>query len=129
MTRFATIQDLAAQNPAIDLTDDRAQLTLAQAMTLAVQGVTFAAGDRVTVRDTAATLEGLDAASIAALFRLGVDGIAASDRVLALNLTQSAALKAAGLKAGSILGDSTATTGDAGALVELAQEVEEQCAA
>jgi len=95
MSTFAEIQSkiqpgLASQE--INLGDNRANLTIAQAELLVSQGVVFASNDVISVKDVADTIEGLSAARIAALKSLGVSQILATDGVLSLSLAQVSAL-------------------------------------
>ena len=95
MSTFAEIQSKIQQglpSQEINLGDNRASLTIAQAELLVSQGVVFASNDMISVKDVADTIEGLSAARIAALKSLGVSQILATDGVLTLSLEQVNAL-------------------------------------
>ncbi len=95
MSTFAEIQSKIQQglpSQEINLGDNRASLTIAQAELLVSQGVVFASNDMISVKDVADTIEGLSAARIAALKSLGVSQILATDGVLSLSLEQVNAL-------------------------------------
>ena len=74
MSTYAEILDLIASSSSrtIDLQDNRATLTLAQAQSLVAQGIVFASGDTIRVLDDAATIETLTPADIVDLKNLGV---------------------------------------------------------
>jgi Ca2+-binding RTX toxin-like protein len=96
MTTYAEILALVASSgTVVDLSDNKTALTVAQAQALVALGVTFSATDAVTVEDEAATVEALTASDIASLDAMGVGSVIGTDRALALDLDQTAALAAA----------------------------------
>jgi hypothetical protein len=108
MTTYSEIQTLLSSGTSVDLPDDAAKITLAQALTLAGSGVTFGDDDVITVSDTAENLEGLDAAAVDALSALGVSVVKAGDAALSLSLAQVNLLAAADIKAGYSSGEYSA---------------------
>ncbi|MGO4841547.1 hypothetical protein AB4144_55740, partial [Rhizobiaceae sp. 2RAB30] len=59
----------------MDLGDNKATLTVAEAQQLIDAGVRFAGGDVVTILDTAANLEALGASRIQAIAGMGADSL------------------------------------------------------
>lgn len=103
MSTFAEIQSkiqpgLPSQE--INLGDNRANLTIAQAELLISQGVVFANNDVITIKDMADTIEGLSGSRIAALKSLGVSQILATESGLSLDLNQINALATNGITTG-----------------------------
>ncbi|AOF92477.1 hypothetical protein [Sinorhizobium sp. RAC02] len=103
MSTFAEIQskiqpDLPSQE--VNLGDNRASLTVAQAKLLVSQGVVFASNDVISIKDLTDTIEGLSASRIAALKSLGVSQILATDGNLSLGLDQINALATNGITTG-----------------------------
>jgi Ca2+-binding RTX toxin-like protein len=82
---------------------DPVVLNAAQAAALAGNGVTFAAGDDVTVRDTGANIATLSAAQIAALIAQGVDLIDVSGNAVTLTVAQAIALGQAPTQSGDAI--------------------------
>lgn len=76
----------------INLADNRAQLSLAEAELLIAQGVTFASNDVIAIKDLAASIEGLTEVRITALGSLGVSQVLATDGALSLSVAQADAL-------------------------------------
>ncbi|MDO6965660.1 Ig-like domain-containing protein [Rhizobium alvei] len=112
MTTYAEIQALlsSTSSTTIDLSDDYAYLTVAEAQALAAEGVSFAADDAVSILDTADTVEALSASEIEALSILGASEMLASDRGLTLSLAQINALADAGMVASTRYATLSATT-------------------
>lgn len=103
MSTFAEIQSkiqpgLPSQE--VNLGDNRASLTVAQAELLVSQGVVFASNDVISIKDVTDTIEGLSASRIAALKSLGVSQILATDGNLSLGLDQTNALATNGITTG-----------------------------
>ncbi|WP_154664785.1 Ig-like domain-containing protein [Allorhizobium undicola] len=90
MTSYADIlnQISTTGSSSVNLADDKASLTLAQALSLASQGVVFASGDTIEIQDAAATLQTLTGDQVSTLKTLGVDAVLANDTVLALSVAQ-----------------------------------------
>jgi len=86
MTSYSNILTLIPSSgpKTIDLVDNKASLTVSQALDLASRGVSFAGNDIIKVADSAATVEGLTATQIASLKTLGVDSVLANDAVIDL---------------------------------------------
>jgi hypothetical protein len=102
MTSYAAILSLVGSSGAsVDLSDNEASLTTAQAQALIDLGVTFAATDKVIVKDAAASIEALSAGPIASLATMGVSGVLANDRALALSVGQVNAFATANITASS----------------------------
>lgn len=116
MSTFADIQskiNSSLPSQEIDLGDNRASLTLAQAELLISQGVVFAGNDVISIKDLAGSIQGLSAASIAGLKSLGVSEILATDGGLSLGLDQINALAANDITTGTQHETmSAATSGD-----------------
>ncbi|MBD9375397.1 hypothetical protein IB238_22520 [Rhizobium sp. ARZ01] len=116
MSTFAEIQSkiqpgLPSQE--INLGDNRASLTLAQAELLVSQGVVFAGNDVISIKDLAGSIEELSTARIAALKSLGASHVMATGGVLSLSLDQINALAASDITVGSQYETmSAATSGD-----------------
>lgn len=83
----------------IDLDDNKAKLTLAEAQALIALGVSFASDDAIEVSDVAEAIEALASSDIADLKGLGVDIVVATDRALDLDLAQIRAIGSNGLAA------------------------------
>lgn len=103
MSTFADIQSKI--NPSlpsqeIDLGDNQASLTLAQAELLVSQGVVFAGNDVISIKDAAGNIEDLSTARIDALKSLGVSQILATDGNLSLGIDQINALATNGITTG-----------------------------
>ncbi|MDH6269927.1 hypothetical protein M2360_005365, partial [Rhizobium sp. SG_E_25_P2] len=102
MTTYSEILSLVASSgAAVDLSDNEASLTIAQAQALIAVGVVFAADDEITISDEADTIEALSATEIANLGTLGVSEVLANDRALALSISQINAFAAADIAASS----------------------------
>jgi hypothetical protein len=112
MTTYAAILNLISSSgsTSLDLTDDGASLSLAQAQTLSALGVTFAADDTIAIADAADTIEALTASEIATLKTLGVSEVLANDRALALDIAQVNAFAAADIAASSEYETMSSTT-------------------
>lgn len=112
MTSYSNILTLIPSTgpKAIDLVDNKATLTVTQALDLASQGVSFAGNDVIKVADSAATVEGLTATQIASLKTLGVDSVLANDAVLDLDLAQVRAFAAQDITASTEYPTQSATT-------------------
>ncbi|WP_421590347.1 M10 family metallopeptidase C-terminal domain-containing protein [Shinella sp. M27] len=100
MSTFAEIQSkiqsgLPSQE--IDLGDNKALLTVAEAAQLVAAGVHFAAGDAITILDAAENIEAVDANGIASLATMGAASLVATDRGLELDLSQINAIANGGL--------------------------------
>ncbi|RDI59915.1 calcium-binding protein [Microvirga subterranea] len=89
----------------VDMFDavDPVVLNAAQAAALAGNGVTFAAGDNVTVRDAGANIAALSATQISALIAQGVDLIDASGNAVILSIAQASALGQAPTQSGDAI--------------------------
>ncbi|RFZ86160.1 hypothetical protein D0Y60_18390 [Shinella sp. WSJ-2] len=104
MTTFAEIEaniQPGLPSQIINLGDNRASLTIAQAELLVSQGVVFAGDDLISIKDLAGSIESLSAARIAALKSLGVSQILATDGGLSLGLDQINALAASDISTGT----------------------------
>lgn len=101
MSTYADIQNLVqpSGSQVVDLTDNVALLTVAQAQELISAGVRFAGGDVISILDTAENLEGLSGSGIDALADMGASSLVAIDRALQLDLAQITAIADGGLKA------------------------------
>lgn len=108
MTTYSEIQTLLGSGNSVDLPDNAAKLTLAQALTLAGNGVTFGEDDVITVSDTAENLKQLNETAVDALSALGVSVVKAGDAALSLSLAQVNLLAAADIKAGYSSGEYSA---------------------
>ncbi|MCV3765685.1 hypothetical protein, partial [Rhizobium sp. TRM95796] len=105
MTTYSEILTLLGSGTSVDLPDDEASITLEQAISLADAGVSFGAGDVLTVADTAANLQQIDDDGVAKIATLGVSLIKATDSALTLSLSQVNALAAADIGAGYSSGE------------------------
>ncbi|MBB1248342.1 hypothetical protein [Rhizobium sp. G21] len=105
MTTYSEILTLLGSGASVDLPDDEASITLEQAISLADAGVSFGAGDVLTVADTAANLQQIDDDGVAKIATLGVSLIKATDSALTLSLSQVNALAAADIGAGYSSGE------------------------
>ncbi len=83
----------------MDLGDNKATLTVAEAQQLIDAGVRFADGDVVTILDTAANLEALGVSRIQAIAGMGANSLVARDRALDFDLAQIRAIGSGGLMA------------------------------
>ncbi|MFM2280697.1 MAG: hypothetical protein RLZZ444_2928, partial [Pseudomonadota bacterium] len=103
MTSYSSIAaQVASGTTAFDLADgDALVLTVDEAQTLVASGVTFAAGDAVSIADLADNVEALSESEITALGTLGVSTVLGTDAQLGLSLTQLAAFSSGGIAVSS----------------------------
>ncbi|WP_137156340.1 calcium-binding protein [Rhizobium sp. FKL33] len=97
-TTIASLATLGVTS--LNASDDAVTLTVAQAQALIAAGIAFATGDAVTISDSAANIEAMDADDITALATLGISEIKASDEAPALSLAQINALADVDISAG-----------------------------
>lgn len=101
MTSYADILTLipTSGSKIVDLHDDRATLTLDEALDLIGQGVSFAGSDTVLIKDSATDIATMSVQQIADLKSLGVSKVLATDAGFALSLAQINAFAAQNIAA------------------------------
>lgn len=97
---------------AVDAANDRVTLTLAQFNAFANASIDMAAGDVVTIRDTAANIAALTGGQLATLAASGADQLDAIGNVMTLTAAQAKAIAANGL---AFVDDDVVTLIDTGA--------------
>ena len=112
MTSYSNILTLISSSGSkqIDLADDKATLTVTQALDLAARGVSFVGGDVIDVADAASAIECLTASQIDGLKAVGVDSVLANDAVLDLDLAQVRAFAAQNISVATVYPTQSATT-------------------
>ncbi|MCR6499318.1 hypothetical protein MUO32_09770 [Shinella sp. CPCC 101442] len=97
----------------IDLTDGAFAASAGTIGQFLAAGIRFAANDAVVIADSAATIQGLSAADIAAFAAGGIDGVRSLDGAVVLNIAQLTAFGAKGLSvaasSGGVTVEDTAT--------------------
>lgn len=114
MTTFAEIysQIQPGLSSQIDLADNSATFTVAQAAELIAAGVRFGANDVIIIKDEAGNLEALSATEIGGIADMGGSSLVATDRGLELTLSQIQALSDADITAISRYETVAVTTSD-----------------